>query len=637
MTELNILAVQNADVLRALATPAARRAAPSIKTLAAAVGRDDSNLGKTLKGLVAAGLLLPDPLADGLTPDGLLQLEAINRAEAADAALGFTFDGLLALRHDQILPDPDNARQDWTSDEAKDELDALRADIVKNGLLQNLVVRPIAEDDLQGATITVVTPSGELTLPRYRLVAGERRWRAIGEAINDGDWEPEEPILSRLLDRDAKETRFAAIAENLLRRKLNPIEKAKGFEQLSELGFENKLIAERLGYTPEHVQQHRRFLKLDETDQQRMTLPRDDPKHLSVRDARQKLAAKDNAPKPVALAPMTRLALVEIIHAVFEEGTHRYAHIPVAANAYETDELKTLAQHGWVRLEGLRHWGEHTGRFVISLGYGTPDLIPPLPELFGSNTSRQKALLEEQATAIPGGVPADDDCTDYATVWLRNLGPLTPEGQALADERAAHAAANDAAQAEREAEAARQQQEREANREIHARIAARARELFDTHRRAAPRTADVVDLAAEAEAPMPWRLNHKGDVVAANGTVIIGGRTNDLAEARMRLLVLGVNASAGIETPEDEPDPNPTLDRPAFVSRLTQELATLEVTVDSADDALSAYLTEVGIEFGAPHHDWTATGAEAVASAIADEMRGGDGQNDADDDQDEAA
>ncbi len=112
------------------------------------------------------------------------------------------------------------------------------------------------------------------------------------------------------------------------------------------------------------VQQHRRFLKLDEADQQRMTLPRNDPKHLSVRDARQKLAAKDNEPKPIVLEPMTRLAMVEIIHAVFDAGTHRYAQIPVAPDAYETEELKTLEQHQWVRLEGLRHYGEHTGRCV---------------------------------------------------------------------------------------------------------------------------------------------------------------------------------------------------------------------------------------------------------------------------------
>nr|WP_314525438.1 ParB N-terminal domain-containing protein [uncultured Brevundimonas sp.] len=183
MLELNILAVQNADILRALASPADRRAVPSLTALAAAIGRDKSNLSKTLKILEGAGLLLAEPIANGLTSDGLLQLEAINRAETASAGGDAMPDGLLALRHDQILPDPDNARQDWTSDDAKDELDALRADIVKNGLLQNLVVRPMAADDLQDATITVVTPAGEQTLPRYRLVAGERRWRAIRAMI----------------------------------------------------------------------------------------------------------------------------------------------------------------------------------------------------------------------------------------------------------------------------------------------------------------------------------------------------------------------------------------------------------------------------------------------------------------------
>lgn len=518
MTELNILAVQNADVLRALATPQARRATPTIKMLAAAIGRDDSNLGKTLKGMAAAGLLLPDPMADGLTSDGLLQLEAINRAETAEGAETLP-DGLLALRHDQILPDPDNARQDWTSEEAREELDALRADIVKNGLLQNLVVRPMAEDDLQDATITVVTPAGELTLPRYRLVAGERRWRAIGEAINDGDWEADAPILSRLLDRDAKETRFAAIAENLLRRKLNPIEKAKGFEQLAALGFENKLIAERLGYTPEHIQQHRRFLTLDEADQVRMTLPRDDPKHLSVREARQKLTAKDNAPKPIALEPMTRLALVEFIHAVFDTATHRYAAITVASDAPATVEFQTLVDLALIRDDGLAKWGEDAGRRRAALGYGAPLLDPPLPEMFGDARKREAALLAEQARAIPGGVPADADSISYATAWIRNVGERDAEGEQIFAEYLETMRVREAEEAERRAV---QDERRRA-----AQVVAEAARAFQAEVKALPGAhlspERAQEVARTAEAPLPWRMRWDGSVVAADGGLIIGG------------------------------------------------------------------------------------------------------------------
>ncbi|WP_438852630.1 ParB/RepB/Spo0J family partition protein [Brevundimonas nasdae] len=652
MTELNILAVQNADVLRALATPAARRAAPSIKTLAAAVGRDDSNLGKTLKGLVAAGLLLPDPLADGLTPDGLLQLEAINRAEAADAALGFTFDGLLALRHDQILPDPDNARQDWTSDEAKDELDALRADIVKNGLLQNLVVRPMAEDDLQEATITVVTPSGELTLPRYRLVAGERRWRAIGEAINDGDWEAEEPILARLLDRDAKETRFAAIAENLLRRKLNPIEKAKGFEQLSELGFENKLIAERLGYTPEHVQQHRRFLKLDETDQQRMTLPRDDPKHLSVRDARQKLAAKDNAPAPIDLTPAEWLAIVEVFFAAYEMTPHGnlWNEVVVAPDARDTPEAQRLQDLGVLRFSDIERYGPNTGRFTVKRAHSIPNgsdwCSPPLPTgLHEGSEARIDMLRQAQAVVLDDQAPPWDDETPLlATPWLADPGEMTAEGveiiaakkaereqQAQADKaRAAAIAARDAVWAE-----ARQR---------HLRLLSAAQE-----RPEAGQPEEVISIASDLDRPLPWQALPSGVIAAANGkTVKERNHYHHPTEQELainQMIVVAANAAGGVLTPTppkpEAPSKEEFVDAIAAIAADRRPDLTEEQAAELATEILTDFLEDNGVAFGEEGFDWTHDGAVILIdehlAAASDTPTGHDSSTEADDDQDKAA
>lgn len=309
MTELDI-AVQNADVLRAIATPDGRRH-DTIKLLAASIGRDDLNLGKTLKGLVGAGLLRPDPLAG--RPD-----RQRSAAAGGDQPRGGTGPGRHLGRpargSDRSRPRPDLPRPSERASGlgqrgGPGELDALRADIVRNGLLQNLVVRAEPETGM-GGVIRVETDEGE-RLPLYTLIGGERRWRAIGMAIADGEWPEDQPILCRLLDADPLETRIAALAENLLRRKLNPVEKATGFEGVARAMIDagedekkvNGLIAGRLGFTPEHVQQHRRFLKLDDADRQCMTLPKDDPRHLSVREARQKLSARDNARSP---SPSTR-------------------------------------------------------------------------------------------------------------------------------------------------------------------------------------------------------------------------------------------------------------------------------------------------------------------------------------------
>jgi ParB/RepB/Spo0J family partition protein len=655
MLELNILAVQNADILRALASPADRRAVPSLTALAAAIGRDKSNLSKTLKILEGAGLLLAEPIANGLTSDGLLQLEAIIRAETASGGGDAMPDGLLALRHDQILPDPDNARQDWTSDDAKDELDALRADIVKNGLLQNLVVRPMAADDLQDATITVVTPAGEQTLPRYRLVAGERRWRAIGEAINDGDWEPEEPILTRLLDRDAKETRFAAIAENLLRRKLNPIEKAKGFEQLAELGFENKLIAERLGYTPEHVQQHRRFLKLDEADQQRMTLPRDDPKHLSVRDARQKLAAKDNVPAPVDLTPAEWLATVETFFAAYEMTRHKnlWNEVVVAPEASATPEGQRLQELGVLQFCGLQAYGaDLIGRYTVKRAYSAPHGVdwctPKLPAgLHGDTGTRIAMLREAQAKVFGEDAPVwDDETPVLATPWLADPGELTEEGIALVEAARAEATLREQQDRDRTAALAARDAIWAEARQRHLRLLTIAQE-----RPEAGQPQEVVSIASDLDRPLPWQALPSGVIAAANGKTVKDRNNHYQAPSEQELtinqmIVVAANAAGGVLTPTPPKPEGPSeeefVDAIAAIAADRRPDLTDEQAAELATQILTAFLEDNGIAFGEEGFDWTHDGAVILTdehlAAASDTPTGDDGTAEADAaDQDEAA
>lgn len=80
MTEPNILAFQNADLL-ALIDDADERRITTIDGLAAAAGRDPSNLRKTLKRLTDEDLIKPEPLANGLTDAGRDQLAAYRRAQ----------------------------------------------------------------------------------------------------------------------------------------------------------------------------------------------------------------------------------------------------------------------------------------------------------------------------------------------------------------------------------------------------------------------------------------------------------------------------------------------------------------------------------------------------------------------------
>ena len=94
-------------------------------------------------------------------------------------------------------------------------MDALMGSIRRHGILQPLLVRPLAEDQ-----------AGE-----YEIVAGERRYRAAREAGLD-----EVPVVVRQMgDEDAVQY---ALLENLQREDLNPVEETEGILLLLALGLE---------------------------------------------------------------------------------------------------------------------------------------------------------------------------------------------------------------------------------------------------------------------------------------------------------------------------------------------------------------------------------------------------------------
>jgi len=568
-TALNLLAVQNAAVLRAL------RDRPeggweTIQDLAHHLGRDRSNLAKTLDKLQSEGLATFNPTTHGLTPQGIEQLVMIDRAEGGEGGEpGSSADqigGVLFLTHAQIFPDHQNARRDWDSDEAKNELDALRQDILQNGLLQNLVVR--GPDDM-GGVIKVVNSAGE-SVPLYTLVGGERRWRAIGEAINDGDWQSDTPIPCRLLETDDLGHRLAALAENLQRRNLNPIEKAKAFEGLVEAGLSNKEIADRVSSTPEHIQQHLRFLQLDEADQQRMTLAKDDPRRLTVREARQKLAKKSEAPSAIALSPTARLALAEAQHAFYARGGGMWSATRVNEAALESEDLQQLIDLGALRHDGRAQYGKNAGWHEIGRGHTWPypQFDPPLDVTSSDESKRDLALRDEQALA--GLTPVEvgeGEAAAYFTPWLADLGELSPEGQEIAD----------AARTREETEA-KERQRRDDERTQRARLWAEARarhiQLLEAAH-AAPVAGDpseVAAIAADIERPFPWRMLPNSQIVAANGASVKDrltyGAPSDQELAINQMIVVAANTAAGYATPavedpasEDEESDDADFDR----------------------------------------------------------------------------
>ena len=91
----------------------------------------------------------------------------------------------------------------------------------------------------------------------YRIIAGERRWRAAKKAGLT-----EIPCLIR--DEDEQRNKEISLIENIQRENLNPIEKALGYKQLIDnYNLRQQDLADKLGISRTHVTNTLRILNLD--------------------------------------------------------------------------------------------------------------------------------------------------------------------------------------------------------------------------------------------------------------------------------------------------------------------------------------------------------------------------------------
>jgi ParB family chromosome partitioning protein len=134
---------------------------------------------------------------------------------------------------DQLEPNPFQPRATIPAQQLAELAQSIRS----QGVLQPLLVRDTAAGTLQ-------------------LVAGERRWRAAREAGL-----AEVPCLVLVLsDSDAA---LVALAENLQRQDLGPLEEAEGYRRMSEqFGLRQDQLAQAVGKSRSHVANTMRLLNL---------------------------------------------------------------------------------------------------------------------------------------------------------------------------------------------------------------------------------------------------------------------------------------------------------------------------------------------------------------------------------------
>jgi len=150
---------------------------------------------------------------------------------------------LKSIKISEIFPDEEQPRRDF----APEAMEALAASIKEHGVLQPIVV---------------TKEEG-----KYKIVAGERRWRASKIAGLD-----KIPAIVRSLD--SQNRLELSIIENAQREDLNPIELATAYAKLkNQFNLSDEDIAAKIGKSEATIQNTLRLLNLPE-----------DVKHIMVKE-----------------------------------------------------------------------------------------------------------------------------------------------------------------------------------------------------------------------------------------------------------------------------------------------------------------------------------------------------------------
>jgi ParB family chromosome partitioning protein len=227
---------------------------------------------------------------------------------AGQGSSGAASSGLAMLSVASIEAHPDQPRRHFD----EDALTELAASIAQRGVIQPVIVRPLAAG-------------------RYQLVAGERRWRAAQKARIH-----EIPAIVR--DLPEREVMAIALIENLQREDLNPIEEARAYHRLAEgEGLTQAEIARLVDKSRSHVANLMRLLSLPETVVEMV-----ERGELSMGHARA-LVGCERADEFAAMALARQLSVREVEKLVRRKPAGPKAEYKAASGRAGTDDADIVA------------------------------------------------------------------------------------------------------------------------------------------------------------------------------------------------------------------------------------------------------------------------------------------------------
>jgi len=232
--------------------------------------------------------------------------------------------GVRIVPLDKIEPNPQNPRMAIN----QEALEELAASIREHGILQPVLVRPLADG-------------------RFELIAGERRWRASKIA-------EQAAIPAIVEDIDDDTALEIAIIENLQREDISPLDEAVMYDRMvREHGYSIRKLAEKLGKDKGYLENRLRLADAPPEIRELVSLRKDTLSHayelMKVEDPKKRKRLAEQVAR-------NELSLVKLREKI--EG--RRPRVAADADALETDQADDSAaspipadEEGWVAASGV--------------------------------------------------------------------------------------------------------------------------------------------------------------------------------------------------------------------------------------------------------------------------------------------
>ena len=279
------------------------------------------------------------------------------------------------------------------------ELNTLADSIMKYGIIQPLVVRPVSD--------------------KYEIIAGERRYKASVIAGLK-----KVPVIIKTTDDNTSAE--IALLENLQRKNLTPIEEAQSYKKLLNRGFTQEEIASKLGVSQSSIANKLRLLNLPQEVQDALLY-----NQISERHARSLLVLNDSEKQKQMLnkiinekltVKQTETEISNIINSKEDEETKDITIKQEDKIKFDQIQMEKEMEEIRKMLEGdlnnTSNFKEENSKELEVIDFKTPDIIDIKDETTEDNNTQEVEYKDLEKTPFIGS-HLHQNSNDFETFYQK--------------------------------------------------------------------------------------------------------------------------------------------------------------------------------------------------------------------------